>query len=73
MKNIPIAVVLTENLRHLRFKHGLSMSEVAAKLNITYQNYRNYELGKSRLPRELEFEIAKIYGLPTTDVLYQKL
>lgn len=60
---------LSENLTELRKKSGLTQQEVSAKLNITYQSYQAYELGKA-VPTLINFvKLAKLFGVPCDKLL----
>lgn len=62
-------------LRLWRKKVGLTQEEVAARLDISYKRYNNWELGKVMPPLEYRLKLAEIgvTGLPGTAILANKL
>lgn len=51
-------------LKELRKSKGFLQREVAKKLDMTEQNYRNYELGSYRsMNAELEKRISELFGV----------
>ena len=52
-----------ETLKELRTRKGLSQDEMALKLGMTPQNYRNYEAGRYiSMSKEIENQISEILG-----------
>lgn len=53
-----------ERLRHIREVHGLTITEVASRLNVTRQSLANYELGKTPVRASVMRELAEMYHVP---------
>ena len=56
-------------IRDLREDKDWTQSQVAEKLNLPTNTYRNYELGINTVPLEILVEIAKIYKTSTDYIL----
>ncbi len=61
---------LSENLKALRKEFGLTQSQVAEKLGITYQSYHAYEAGITVPTLKHFLMLAELYGV-TLDELVQ--
>ncbi len=53
-----------KNLMRLRKHIGLSREEIAALLNVSYQQVQKYEQGINRFPIESLFLLQKFYNVP---------
>lgn len=53
-----------EKLRKIRLHRGFSQSQLAERLNITFQQVQKYEKGSNRLPLYYLVEICKIFQAP---------
>lgn len=53
-------------LKQLRTEHGLSMREVANRINVPYTTYVNYEKGVRDPSTEVLGKLAKFLKLPLT-------
>lgn len=62
---------MKNNIEKIRRKLKLSIDEIAPKLGMTFQNFRNIELGKTELKRKYEEELANIFGCSVED-LYEE-
>lgn len=60
---------MAKNLIELRKQQGMTQQEVSAALNITYQSYQAYELGKA-VPSLINFiKLAKFYNVSCDKLL----
>lgn len=57
------------NLRDLRKQAGLSVKEVASKLNIAERTLYSYESGERGLPIITADQMAKIYDVSLQDIV----
>ena len=62
---------MKNNIEKIRRKLKLSIDEIAPKLGMTFQNFRNIELGKTELKRKYEEDLANIFGCSVED-LYEE-
>lgn len=58
--------IVGRNVRSSRLAKGLSQSDLADKLGITFQQIQKYEKGVNRVGSGRLFEIAAILGVPVT-------
>jgi transcriptional regulator with XRE-family HTH domain len=58
---------ISARLRELRRAAGLSQTDVAERLGITFQQVQKYENGSNRISAGRLFLVAKILRLPITD------
>ncbi|MEF7566380.1 helix-turn-helix transcriptional regulator [Bacillus infantis] len=63
---------LKSKIGELAKQSGLRKSFIAEKLKISGQQYRNYETGRSLIPIDKAFELAKILGVKVDD-LYEDI
>lgn len=54
---------LGENLRRLRLKHGYTQKEIAAALDVSFQQIQKYESGQNRLPVEKLLILKQLYDI----------
>lgn len=65
MSNIPLG----QRLRAARLKAGLTQSETAARLGVTYQAVSNYERGKCRVDAATLRKLCILYHASATELL----
>jgi transcriptional regulator with XRE-family HTH domain len=56
--------VVGESIRAARLAKGLSQSDLAERLGITFQQVQKYEKGVNRVGAGRLFQIASIFGMP---------
>lgn len=56
------------NLRDLRKQAGLSVKEVASKLNLVIQSVYRYEKGDRELPLVTAYNLARIYDVTLDEI-----
>lgn len=56
-----------QNLRAIRKMNGLTMTQVADELGVTYQQVQKYESGKNRLSASVLFKTAAMLGVKVED------
>jgi transcriptional regulator with XRE-family HTH domain len=56
--------VVGQNIRAARLAQGLSQSDLAEKLGITFQQVQKYEKGTNRVGAGRLFQVASIFDLP---------
>lgn len=60
---------VTNSIRALRFAHGeMTQAELAARVDVTRQTIIAIEQGKYSPTLEMAFQIARVFGVPLTDV-----
>ena len=62
---------LTDNIRRVREGLGYSQEYMAVKLGIGQNGYSKIELGYTRITVERLFAIARLLGVPVTELLQQ--
>ena len=60
----PVDVHVGKKLKNLRVLRGLTQTDVAKGLNISFQQVQKYELGRNRISASKLFEIANILNVP---------
>lgn len=60
---------LGRRLAHLRQQAGLTQQAVADELGIAQQTLAHYEIGRLRLPVSLLPKLARLYAVPTDELL----
>lgn len=74
----PYDKAIGERAAHIRNVLSLSMSEVAARLNVTRQTLSNYENGKTPMRADVIRSLCEVYGISPSwllgidDELYHK-
>lgn len=53
-------------IRRLRTERGMTMNDLAARLNLSYQQVQKYETGANRLSAAQLFILAQIFSVPLT-------
>jgi len=56
--------LIAKRVRMLRLRVGLSQADLGAKLGVTLQQIRKYELGINRIGAGRLFEMASIFNVP---------
>lgn len=60
----PVDIHVGKKLKHLRVLRGLTQTDVANGLNISFQQVQKYELGRNRISASRLFELANILDVP---------
>lgn len=60
----PVDRHVGERLRRLRLIRGVSQTDVAEKLGITFQQVQKYEQGKNRISASKLYEVAMALSMP---------
>lgn len=60
-------------MKQFRLKQELSQEEMAKKLNISPNGYRNYESGKRMLPMDVLIRFLKLRNYPSDEKLVEVL
>ena len=64
-----MGTAVTNNIRHLRFHHDeMTQQELADRAGATRQTIHAIEAGKYAPSLELAFRIARVFGVPLTEV-----
>lgn len=61
------------SLREIRLNLGLTLEDVAKKLNCTKTCYWNYENGKRNIPLSTAVTLSKVYGITAEEVFLYSL
>jgi transcriptional regulator with XRE-family HTH domain len=62
--------VVGANLRRLRNQHGLTLLELASRLDVNHQQLQKYETGSNRVSAGVLYQIALVFCVPV-DVLFE--
>ena len=54
------------NVRLLRLNRGMTQTEVAKALSVTFQQIQKYEKGQNRISAGRLFAIASVFGVPVS-------
>ncbi len=65
-KQHPVDVHVGGQLRSQRVLYGLSQSELADKLDITFQQLQKYETGSNRMSASRIWHASQVLGVPVT-------
>lgn len=57
-------IIVAKNLRSLRMDRGRSLQDVAAELNLAYQQLQKYEKAQNRITVGILWELSQIYNTP---------
>ncbi len=57
---------ISERIRQLRIKKGLTMKETAKQLGVPTSTYRDWEYGR-KVPGEVLRPLAQVFGVAVTD------
>lgn len=63
MNNKEYNKAVGNRIKHIRALLGMTLEDVASKLNITRQTLRNYECGKTPLKIGVVYQLCKIYNI----------
>ena len=58
-----------DQIRRLRRERGISQTELAEKLNISFQQVQKYENGKSKISVDRIFQIVEVLNIPLYDLV----
>jgi transcriptional regulator with XRE-family HTH domain len=62
----PVDVLVGYNIRIHRLDHGLSQTELANHIGVTFQQVQKYENGVNRIGSGRLFRIAEVLGVPVS-------
>lgn len=62
----PVDIHVGKKLKHLRVLRGLTQTDVANGLQISFQQVQKYELGRNRISASRLFELSNILDVPTS-------
>jgi transcriptional regulator with XRE-family HTH domain len=60
----PVDVHVGKKLNQIRILRGMTQTDVADGLNISFQQVQKYELGRNRISASKLFELARILDVP---------
>lgn len=63
--------VITQEIRALRARNGISQAEMAKKLHVTYQTYQRWESNPKKVPIEKLNSIFGVFGTTFEDVFFK--
>lgn len=59
----PVDVHVGKKLKQARILRGMTQTDVATSLNISFQQIQKYELGRNRISASKLFELARVLGV----------
>ncbi len=62
----PVDVHVGKKIKQMRALRRLSQTDVAQKLNLSFQQIQTYEIGSNRVAASRLYELSKIFGVPTS-------
>lgn len=62
----PIDLAVGARLRILRRAHGMSQTELAARVDLTFQQIQKYERGANRISASKLWRMAKVLDVPVS-------
>lgn len=62
----PVDVLVGHNIRILRMQQGLSQTELAQRIGLTFQQIQKYENGANRVGASRLIQVAGALGVPLT-------
>ncbi|MEM6310311.1 MAG: helix-turn-helix transcriptional regulator [Pseudomonadota bacterium] len=62
----PVDVHVGKKIKQMRALRRLSQTDVAQKLNLSFQQIQKYEIGSNRVAASRLYELSKIFGVPTS-------
>lgn len=68
----PVDIHVGNRLRELRVLRGLTQTDIAKGLNISFQQVQKYELGRNRISASRIYDIAGILNVPPS-FFFEKL
>lgn len=60
----PVDIHVGRKLKQIRTLRRLSQTDVARKLNLSFQQIQKYEIGSNRVAASRLFELAQIFDVP---------
>lgn len=62
----PVDVHVGRRLKQIRTLRRMSQTDVARKLNLSFQQIQKYEIGSNRIAASRLYELSKILEVPTS-------
>lgn len=62
----PVDVHVGKKIKQMRALRRLSQTDVAQKLNLSFQQIQKYEIGSNRVAASRLYELSQIFGVPTS-------
>ena len=62
----PVDIHVGQTLKQLRKMRGLSQSDVAGALDVSFQQIQKYEVGTNRIAASRLFELSKVLDVPAS-------
>jgi transcriptional regulator with XRE-family HTH domain len=62
----PVDVQVGRNLRRIRLAKGLSQTDLAIELDMSFQQIQKFEIGSNRLSASRLHELAQIFDVPVS-------
>ncbi len=62
----PVDVHVGRRLKQIRTLRRMSQTDVARKLNLSFQQIQKYEIGSNRIAASRLYELSRILGVPTS-------
>jgi transcriptional regulator with XRE-family HTH domain len=62
----PVDVHVGKKIKQMRALRRLSQTDVAQRLNLSFQQIQKYEIGTNRVAASRLYEMSKIFGVPTS-------
>jgi transcriptional regulator with XRE-family HTH domain len=59
----PVDITVGQNIRIIRLQRGMSQSELATSLGVTFQQVQKYEKGTNRVGGSRMFQVAEALGV----------
>ena len=63
MDSNDIIQIVSHNLKRKRIAAGLSQGDIAAFIDVTFQQVQKYENGKNRIPVDKLYILSRKYGV----------
>lgn len=62
----PVDVHVGRRLKQIRTLRRMSQTDVARKLNLSFQQIQKYEIGSNRIAASRLYELSTVLGVPTS-------
>lgn len=62
----PVDVHVGRRLKQIRTLRRMSQTDVARKLNLSFQQIQKYEIGSNRIAASRLYELSNVLGVPTS-------
>ncbi|WP_299688724.1 helix-turn-helix transcriptional regulator [uncultured Tateyamaria sp.] len=62
----PVDIHVGKRLKQIRTLRRMSQTDVAKKLNLSFQQIQKYEIGSNRIAASRLFELSRILDVPTS-------